>query len=127
MVIAEVIGLLFYVFAPLLISAFTREPEAVTFGVQKARVCSLFYFLLAATHGFASILRGAGKSIVPMLSMLLCWCIIRVSFLWIMVPLTESIDAVNWVYPLTWTLSTIVLYVYYLFADWTNSSILKNK
>lgn len=125
MVIAEIIGLLFYVFAPMLISAFTREPEAVAFGVQKARVCSLFYCLLAATHGFASVLRGAGKSLVPMLTMLICWCVIRVSFLWVMVPITESIDAVNWVYPLTWTLSTITLLAYYLFADWTNSGIVK--
>lgn len=126
MVIAEIIGLLFYVFAPVLICAFTREPQAVAFGVQKARVCALFYCLLAATHGFASVLRGAGKSLVPMLTMLLCWCIIRVSFLWVMVPITESIDAVNWVYPLTWTLSTITLFLYYLFADWTKSSIVKN-
>lgn len=124
MILAEIIGLLFYVFAPLLISAFTREPQAVAFGVQKARTCALFYCLLAATHCFASLLRGAGKTVVAMITMLVCWCIIRVSFLWIMVPFTESIDAVNWVYPLTWSLSTIVLLIYYLSADWINSNII---
>ena len=127
MVIAEVIGLLFYIFAPLLISAFIREPEAVAFGVQKARVCALFYCLLAATHGFASVLRGAGRSLVPMLTMLICWCVIRVGFLWIAVPITNTIDAVNWVYPLTWTLSTVSLFAYYLFVDWTKNSIVVRK
>ena len=122
---AGVSGLLFFVFAPLLISAFTQEPDAVAFGVQKARTCALFYFLLAATHCFASVLRGAGKSVVPMLTMLAFWCIVRVSFLWIMVPATGVIDVVNWVYPLTWTLSTIALVIYYYCADWVNHSAIK--
>ncbi len=126
LIIAELIGLLFYAFAPLLISAFTREPEAIVFGVQKARTCALFYCLLAATHSFAAVLRGAGKSVVPMLAMLVFWCVVRVGFLMIMVPITGVIDVVNWVYPLTWTLSSIALFIYYLCADWTKSSIVSD-
>ena len=98
--------------------AFTRDADAVQFGVDKARVCSLFYCLLAASHSFSAVLRGAGKAMVPMLTMLMFWCVIRVSFLMVVVPLTESIAAVNWVYPLTWSLSTIALLIYYLNADW---------
>lgn len=116
--IAEIIGVLFFIFAPLLIMAFTRDSEAVAFGVDKARVCALFYCLLAASHGISAVLRGAGKATVPMLTMLAIWCVIRVSFLFVMVPITESIAVVNWVYPLTWFLSTVVLTIYYLKADW---------
>ncbi len=118
MAIAEVIGVAFFIFAPYLIMAFTRDADAVQFGVDKARVCSLFYCLLAASHSFSAVLRGAGKAMVPMLTMLMFWCVIRVSFLMVVVPLTESIAAVNWVYPLTWSLSTIALLIYYLNADW---------
>lgn len=125
--LAEIIGILFYIFAPLLISAFTRETQAVYYGVLKARTCALFYCLLAATHSFAAVLRGAGKSMVPMIAMLMFWCVVRVSFLWITVPLTESIDTVNWVYPLTWTLSTIALYIYYLKADWMKNTVITDK
>lgn len=127
LIMAELIGVIFYLTAPLLISAFTDDIEAIEYGVQKAQVCSLFYFLLAVTHSFAAVLRGAGKSIAPMVTMLVCWCVIRVSFLWIMVPITNSIDAVNWVYPLTWTLSSITLFIYYLKADWTHSSLVENR
>lgn len=118
MAIAEVIGVAFFISAPYLIMAFTRDADAVQFGVDKARVCSLFYCLLAASHSFSAVLRGAGKAMVPMLTMLMFWCVIRVSFLIVVVPLTESIAAVNWVYPLTWSLSTITLLIYYLNADW---------
>ena len=118
MAIAEVIGVAFFISAPYLIMAFTRDADAVQFGVDKARVCSLFYCLLAASHSFSAVLRGAGKAMVPMITMLMFWCVIRVSFLMVVVPLTESIAAVNWVYPLTWSLSTIALLIYYLNADW---------
>lgn len=118
MIIAEVIGVLFFAFAPLLIMAFTRDSEAVSFGTDKARICSLFYCLLAASHCLSAVLRGAGKALVPMITMLSFWCVIRVGFLTVMVPITQSIATVNWVYPLTWGLSTIALTVYYLCADW---------
>lgn len=127
MVLAEIIGLIFFVSAPLLISAFTQEKEAIEYGVLKARTCALFYCLLAATHSFSAVLRGAGKSMVPMFTMLAFWCVIRVSFLWVMVPLTGVIDVVNWVYPLTWTLSTITLFIYYICVDWSKSSLVSQK
>lgn len=118
MALAEVIGVLFFVSAPLLIMAFTRDADAIGYGVDKARVCSLFYCLLAASHCFSAVLRGAGKAMVPMITMLSFWCVVRVGFLWIMVPVTQNIAVVNWVYPLTWSLSTIALLIYYLKADW---------
>lgn len=116
--IAELIGVLMFVFAMPLIAAFTNEQEAIAFGVQKCRICALFYCLLASSHCFAAVLRGAGKSKVPMFVMLSCWCIFRVTFITVLTPIFKSIAVVNWVYPVTWSLSTIILAIYYLKADW---------
>ena len=116
--IAEVIGVLTFVSAPMLIRAFTAEPAAIAFGVQKARTCALFFCLLAFTHCLSAVLRGAGRAMIPMMAMIVFWCVVRVSFLTIMVPIVQSISVVNWVYPLTWSLSSIALVIYYLKADW---------
>ncbi len=121
LILAELIGAVIYLTAPLLIRMFTDEPEAVAFGVEKARICSLFFFLLAASHGLSAILRGAGKAVIPMAAMLSFWCVVRVLFLQITVPIFRTIAVVNWVYPLTWLLSTVFLTVYYLRADWIHS------
>ena len=59
-----------------------------------------------------------GKAIFPMGIMVLFWCVVRVAFLSVMVPLTKSIQAVYWVYPLTWFLSSVTFFVYYRKADW---------
>ena len=67
------------------------------------------------------MLRGAGKAVIPMISMLAFWCVIRVTFLHFMVPIYHSIATVNWVYPLTWALSTVFLGLYYWRADWIHT------
>ena len=119
--LAELIGVLIYWGAPWLIYAFTQEPEAIAYGVLKARTCALFYCLLAASHGLSAVLRGAGKAVIPMASMLAFWCVVRVTILHFAVPIYQSIAVVNWVYPITWALSTVFLCVYYIKADWLHT------
>ena len=123
--IAELIGVLLILFGPSLIAAFTNEPEAIRYGLDKLHISAPFYCLLAASHGLAAVLRGAGKAKIPMLVMLCCWCIFRVTFISIMIPLTHSINAVNWVYPITWSMSAVILIIYYVKADWVHGLDLK--
>ena len=123
--IAELIGVLLILFGPTLIAAFTNEPEAIRYGLDKLHISAPFFCLLAASHGLAAVLRGAGKAKIPMLVMLCCWCIFRVTFISIMIPLTHSINAVNWVYPITWSMSAVILIIYYVKADWVHGLDLK--
>ena len=111
-VLAELIGVLIFLLAPLLIGAFDSTPEVIDIGTDKARTAALFYCLLAYSHASAAVLRGAGKAVVPMAIMMIIWCGIRVLFLSITIPLTPSIQMVYWVYPLTWVLSTVAFFFY---------------
>ena len=117
-ILAELIGVVVFLLAPQLIAAFDSSPEIIRFGVEKARTAALFYCLLAYSHSIAAILRGAGKTMVSMIIMMMCWCVIRVSFLSVMIPLTHSIQVVYWVYPLTWSLSSLAFFWYYKKAKW---------
>ncbi len=111
--VAEVIGVIIYVFAPVLIAAFDQTPEVIALGTDRARICALFYCLLSFSHVMSSILRGAGRSIVPMIIMLICWCIIRVSILTVSSIFVRDINIVNSVYPITWALSSICFTIYF--------------
>lgn len=117
-VTAELVGVVIYTFAPYLIAAFNNTPEVLSYGVAKAHTASLFYFLLAFSHCMAGILRGAGKSTVPMFVMLICWCIIRVTYITVTVHFIPDIRVIFWAYPITWTLSSIVFLLYFLKSDW---------
>ena len=118
--VAELIGVITFFGMPLLVKAFTSEPEAIAFGIQKARNVALFFGFLSATHALAGVLRGAGKSIYPMLCYLLIWGVGRVLYLSFLVPVFNSIVTVNMVYPLTWFVTTVMLLVYYFKADWVH-------
>ena len=118
MILAEVVGVVFYLLAPQLISLFNSDPQVVAYGVLDAHTITLFYFLLAFSHAIASVLRGAGRAIVPMIVMLVCWCVIRVSYITLIARNSGNIQMVFWAYPLTWTLSSIAFLIYYIKADW---------
>ena len=109
---AEAIGICYYVLAPQFIGLFDKTPGVVAYGVTQARIVSLFYLLLAFSHSVAAVCRGAGKAFVPMLVMLVVWCGIRYVF---------------WAYPLTWSISSVIYLLYYLFSDWVHGFEKKTK
>lgn len=115
---AEIVGIIIFFTAPYLVAAFNNDPQVVAFGTAQARTITLFYFLLAFSHCIAGILRGAGKSTIPMFVMLICWCIIRVSYITVAVRSIPDIKVIFWAYPITWTLSSILFIIYYFKADW---------
>ena len=87
-------------------------------GTAQAHTITLFYFLLAFSHCVAGILRGAGKSTVPMVVMMVFWCIVRVTYITIGIHFLPDIRIVFWAYPLTWSLSSLVFLVYFLQGKW---------
>ena len=118
MVIAQLVGVIVLTMAPQLIGLFNSDSEVVAFGVQQARTISMFYCLLAYNHCVAGVFRGAGKATVPMVVMLACWCVLRVTYISTVVPLVGSIVVVFSAYPLTWTVSAVIFLFYYFKTDW---------
>lgn len=116
--LAEGVGIAINLFIPQLIALFDRTPEVIRFGVTQAKIVTLFYFLLSFSHVIAGIMRGAGKSVVPMLVMLISWCLIRITYVTITIHFIPDIRVVFWAYPLTWSISSVIFMIYYKKADW---------
>lgn len=117
---AEIIGIIIFLAAPFFIALFNDDPQVVAHGTRQARIESLFYFLLAFSHCIAGIMRGAGKATVPMFTMMATWCITRISYITIAVHLIPRIEVIFWAYPLTWSLSSILFFIYYKKVDWVH-------
>lgn len=118
--IAEAIGIVYYIFAPYLIGTFDSSPGVIRYGVTQAHIVTLFYLLLAFSHSIAAVCRGAGKAFVPMIVMLSVWCVLRISYILIVMRVTGEIQYVFWAYPLTWGISSVIYLFYYLFSDWVH-------
>lgn len=120
-VLAELVGVIVYFAMSYFTAAFDNTPEVIATSVLQAHTESLFYFLLAFSHCIAGIMRGAGKSSVPMFTMLVSWCMIRITYITVVVRFIPKIQVVFWAYPLTWFISSIIFLCYFLKADWIHA------
>jgi len=121
MLMAEAVGILCYFGAKHALRIFVDTPEAIAFGEIHARVVSLFFFLLAFSHCAAGVLRGCGKAIVPMVTMLAFWCGVRILYVTQTLKVVPEFATISWAYPLTWSLSSIVFLIFLLKSDWANA------
>lgn len=120
MVLAEAIGLVLYFASPFLVALFNSDPDVVAVGVQQTRTECFFYFALALSHTIAGICRGAGRSIVPMVVMLGCWCALRIAYVTVAMQLYHHIVLVFLAYPITWLTSSVIYLIYYHCSDWVH-------
>ncbi|MCH3972124.1 MAG: MATE family efflux transporter [Oscillospiraceae bacterium] len=119
-VLAEIIGVIIFTLAPHLIGLFNQDPSVVAYGTAQARTEALFFFLLAFSHCIAGICRGAGKAVVPMLIMLGIWCVFRILYISIAMRISHQITLIFWAYPITWSISSVIYFIYYKKSDWVH-------
>ena len=122
-VFAQLMGVVIYYISPILIGAFVSAPEAIEYGVGHGRTVGNFLFLLAFTHCAAGALRGCGKAMIPMVTLLLCWCAIRILYVTTALKFFPVFKTISWAYPLTWGLSAVILLVCLLRLDWNNAKV----
>lgn len=95
------------------IGLFTQNHEVIMYGIQKMHWMMPFYPILTLAHVLLGALRGAGKTKIPMYITILCWCVIRMAYLAVIVPLFHDLGLVYFAYPLTWSLSVVLILWYY--------------
>ena len=106
--ILAVFGAIAYFLAPGLVGLFNSDPEIIRYGAGRTMVCAFFYCLCGFSHTASAVMRGLGKPMTPMVVMLLCWCAVRVAVLFTLGQAVHEIWIIYWIYPFTWTLSSIV-------------------
>ena len=101
-----------------LLSIFSSDSEVIKYGLMMMHTLIPMYFLLTITHALNGIIRGAGKTKVPMMVMIVCWCCMRMAWILTMVPLFNDIQLVFYGWPITWAASSLWLIIYYLSHKW---------
>lgn len=112
-------GTMLYNFAPKVIALFTKEPDVIAAGVLATKFFCPFYFLLAIMHSLAGTVRGTGRTVPPMLIMILSLCVFRILAAKFVIPHYNTIENVYLLYPISWTIGAILMIGYAIKADWT--------
>lgn len=120
-IFAELIGFGLNAIGREALSIFVSSEEAIRYGQIHIQVTYVFFCLLAFSHCAAGVLRGCGKAIVPMITMLAFWCGVRILYVTVAIQVWPVYNTIAWAYPLTWSLSSVVFLIFLLRSDWTHA------
>ena len=115
----------FYFGAEPLFRVFTQDNNVVAVGVQMMHVLTPVYITYISIEVLSGALRGCGDVRVPTLITVFFVCGLRMLWLTTMVPLYHTIATVEFSYPLTWTLASLLFILYYLRGGWLKRCIAK--
>ena len=111
-------GALLLLFQDPIMHLFTSEDTVVAFGVTAMHYFCPFYFLLGILHGLAGAVRGTGKSVPPMVVLLVSLCLFRVVWIQFVLPFFHSIDGVFVLYPVSWAFGAVLMLLYTWKGKW---------
>ena len=111
-------GVLLLAFQDPIMHLFTHEEDVVAFGCTAMHYFCPFYFLLAILHGMAGAVRGTGRSVPPMVVLLISLCLFRVVWIQFVLPFFAGIEGVFVLYPVSWALGAVLMALYAWKGSW---------
>lgn len=96
-------------------SLFTKEAIVIEQGILLLRFLAPGFITYVCIEILSSSLRGMGNTLVPMLLTCVGVCLMRVVWLFTVVPIHPMIETVIFSYPLTWFITSILFIAYYLY------------
>ena len=111
-------GVLLLAFQNPIMQLFTHDAEVVAFGCTAMHYFCPFYWELSILHGLAGTVRGTGKTIPPMVVLLVSLCVFRIGWIQWVLPFFRSIDGIFVLYPVSWGLGAVLMILYTWKANW---------
>ena len=116
MVIVTIIGLVLGIglnlFGKQLLGLFANDNEAIiAAGLKKLAITGMTQFLCGLMEVGGGVMRGFGKSILPMFVSLLGSCVLRVVWVYTVFTIWRTPECLYLSYPVTWVLTAATHYV----------------
>ena len=112
------ISAVFVLLARPILTIFTPDPAVLEVGTEMVRFLAPCYITYIMIELLSGVIRGAGKSLVPMLIDVFGVCGLRLLWLFTVVPVHHALPVVMASYPITWTVPSLALLIYYRFGRW---------
>ena len=77
------------------------------------RFLAPFYAIYIGVEIFSGVLRGMGDALFPMIITMSGVCVLRVIWILFVFPLNKTLEMVEFSYPMTWAVTSLLYLVYY--------------
>lgn len=88
--------------------------DAINYGMIRFKYVLLPYFICGIMEVFVGVIRGLGRSVVPMITSILGVCGIRIVWIFTVFAHHKTLETLFASYPLSWSATTVFLLVSYL-------------
>ena len=111
-------GILLLTFSGQIMRLFSEDVGVITYGQTAMRYFCPFYWILAILHSLAGTVRGTGKSIPPMVVLLVSLCLFRIVWIQLVLPYYTSIEGIFILYPISWLVGAVLMILYTWKGKW---------
>lgn len=118
-------SLLLYFGGPFVFRLFTPDANVIQEGMGILRVLTPCWVTYVSIEILAGAVRGVGDALRPMLMTCIGVCVLRVLWIFFVVPMAPSMTTVMVSYPMTWTVTSVLFIIYYLRGHWLRRQIAK--
>lgn len=111
-------GILLLTFSGQIMRLFSEDVGVIAYGQTAMRYFCPFYWILAILHSLAGTVRGTGKSIPPMVVLLVSLCLFRIVWIQLVLPYYTSIEGIFILYPISWLVGAVLMILYTWKGKW---------
>ena len=113
-----VTGALLLTFSHQIIRLFSADTAVIAYGADAMKYFCPFYFVLGILNCLAGTVRGTGKTMPPMIIMLISMCIFRIFWIQLALPRIGTIEGIYMLYPVSWALGAAMMVLYTIWGKW---------
>jgi len=103
---------------PFILRLFNDDPGVLAVGKTILNTVPPLFITYNAIEIFSGTVRGCGDALRPMLMTLFGVCVLRLVWIFTVVPQSPNIRTLILSYPITWTVTSIAFFIYYLHGGW---------
>ncbi len=121
-VVSIVVTAVVLLYGKFIMGLFTEDERVIEIGIEYLSIVGSFYVVFSLMFATSGVLRGAGATLIPMITTILSLWAIRIPSAFL---LSEKIGPVGiwWSIPLGWLMGLIMAYAYYLTGKWKNKVV----
>ena len=108
-----------------LLRMFSTDTQVIDIGTFILWRMSPFYFTFICVEVMAGAIRGTGDSLKPMLLTCGGVCVLRVVWIFTVLPLDRTLGTLLLRYPMTWSITSLLFIIYYVRGNWMRRQIQK--
>lgn len=108
-----------------MLGMFTDDAHVLEIGLSIIHLLAPTWILYLCIEILSGAMRGAGDSVIPTLMTLVGVCLMRVFWIFVIVPMFHELRVLLLSYPITWTITSTMFILYYRRGKWLDRCIAK--